>query len=795
MSSDKHFVKHLPENVQLKILSLIAGEASTAPHPSPARANAPPLAMSQGAPAATATQPDSGHGEDYRGWTCGLAARLHAHGFAWQDNMLPEEAARSLLQEAQALPADTLKPAGMSTSVAKWHDQTVRGDAIGWVPLEPTSSAFASLHATPAWARYRSMLAQVVEVLNCASRRAHGTGAEELRVPDKVMLAHYPAGARYVRHSDVSPAVSHRRVTSILYLNADWEPSHGGELLLHAPESLPLPVAPQQGRLLLFRSQLEHEVCMTHRPRWALTAWLSVAKAPKPAPADAGLAAILQLAATATTSAAAPAKPPPPAAPSPLALASALAMATATPTTSAPPLTAVPADGDEAARSATHSASTMARAPTIFVSVASYRDPEAPHTLRDLFEKAAIPERIHVGMCFQCASGAEDVDCIDLSALRAEWRDKVRSMWMPWKAARGPVWARFLIQRRLFAGEDYFLQIDSHTRFTPRWDEELIAMLSRCASPKPVLTTYPLPYEGDGADARLSEEQRLTVLCTRPAADAFGADGMLRFRARLLSTQPSAPLPTPFWAAGFSFSEGALVREVPYDPHLPFLFFGEEISIALRMWSRGYDLFAPDRHLVYHRWARCYRTTFWEVDGGAALKRASQARVRSLLTGRPLANPPSNPPYDSPPAGPCDAPAPSFIASPFATKSEYEAHLQLPAADQAMARHAAEARRVEAVAVAAIVEAAAGANALADDVASAPAPDEAIWALGSVRSLAAYEDFSGVDFTAMRVGAQAERGGMPSDGCFWDRFACLHAMLEAATPNGSGANADDARAA
>ena len=127
--------------------------------------------------------------------------------------------------------------------------------------------------------------------------------------------------------------------------------------------------------------------------------------------------------------------------------------------------------------------------------------------------------------------------------------------------------------------------------------------------------------------------------------------------------------------------------------------------------------------------------------------------------------------------------------------SEYEAHLQLPAADQATARHAAEARRVEAAAVAAIVEAAAGPDALADDVASAPAPDAAIWALGSVRSLAAYEDFSGVDFTAMRVGAQAERGGMPSDGCFWDRFACLHAMLEAATPNGSGADADDARAA
>mgnify|MGYP001493993976 CR=1 FL=1 len=58
---------------------------------------------------------------------------------------------------------------------------------------------------------------------------------EQLRVPDKVMLAHYPPGAKYVRHSDVSPAVSHRRVTAILYLNEGWEESHGGELQLYLP--------------------------------------------------------------------------------------------------------------------------------------------------------------------------------------------------------------------------------------------------------------------------------------------------------------------------------------------------------------------------------------------------------------------------------------------------------------------------------------------------------------------------------------------------------------------------------
>jgi hypothetical protein len=39
--------------------------------------------------------------------------------------------------------------------------------------------------------------------------------------------------------------------------------------------------------------------------------------------------------------------------------------------------------------------------PRIFVSVVSYRDPEAVHTLEDLFEKAAHPERVFVGVVWQ----------------------------------------------------------------------------------------------------------------------------------------------------------------------------------------------------------------------------------------------------------------------------------------------------------------------------------------------------------------------------------------------------------
>jgi hypothetical protein len=164
------------------------------------------------------------------------------------------------------------------------------------------------------------------------------------------------------------------------------------------------------------------------------------------------------------------------------------------------------------------------------------------------------------------------------------------------------------------------------------------------------------------------------------------------------------------------------VREVPYDPHLPFLFFGEEISMAVRMWTRGWDLFAPDGHVVFHRWARAYRSTFWEVPGGAELKRRSQQRVRRLLTGEPLAA-----------AAPPHAPNQAHRGSEAAADTD---------------------------------GAAASAASFAPP-ADAPPADAPVWGVGSARSLRAYERLAGVEFGAKRVSPLAERGGLPSERWFW----------------------------
>ena len=165
---------------------------------------------------------------------------------------MPSVLSLPLLQLVKTLPAAALKPAGMGAAVTKWKDSTSRGDSVAWVPLDrefpDTAEHLRPLCASAGWDFFRSTLAQAVEALNLTLK-----GSERLHLPEKVMVAYYPAGTRYVRHSDVSPTVPHRRVTAILYLNEGWTPSQGGELLLYPSGSEEsVRVDPRLGRMILY---------------------------------------------------------------------------------------------------------------------------------------------------------------------------------------------------------------------------------------------------------------------------------------------------------------------------------------------------------------------------------------------------------------------------------------------------------------------------------------------------------------------------------------------------------------
>lgn len=257
------------------------------------------------------------------------------------------------------------------------------------------------------------------------------------------------------------------------------------------------------------------------------------------------------------------------------------------------------------------------------MSIAAYRDPDCINTLRSLFSNAHEPERIRVGLCWQAIPGVDD----ELYPVR-DREDQCTVLAVDARESRGACWARSQIAT-LWRDEDYLLQIDSHMRFAPHWDMALRDMLSKCASDKPVLSTYAAGFPDGFPETENFPTDTFPVLHARH----FDNDGILLLISRHLymSDAPELPERNPFCSANFLFADASVIAEVPYDPHL--YFFGEEISYGARLFTHGWDVFTPNAVSIFHDYTRRPgRGLHWDDhEGWGKTDLRSKARVRHLL--------------------------------------------------------------------------------------------------------------------------------------------------------------------
>ena len=258
----------------------------------------------------------------------------------------------------------------------------------------------------------------------------------------------------------------------------------------------------------------------------------------------------------------------------------------------------------------------------IFVSVAAYKDPELASTLGDAVAKASSRERLAFGVCNQNSKFDE----------LSNFGDRVINI--PYGKSKGACWARSKIQEELFSGEDYYFQIDSHHRFVQGWDDLLIDLISECKSPKSILTTY-LPAYTIGKEETSFAKARPWGM----AADRFCSNGpILLFKPANIPHDKGRVLPIRFLSGHFLFARGSFVQDVPYDPQL--YFSGEEITLAMRAYTHGYDLYCPNEVVALHEYTRQRRTKHWDdhvaSDGNEkpwhVLDKESKKRCEMLLT-------------------------------------------------------------------------------------------------------------------------------------------------------------------
>lgn len=178
--------------------------------------------------------------------------------------------------------------------------------------------------------------------------------------------------------------------------------------------------------------------------------------------------------------------------------------------------------------------------------------------------------------------------------------------------------------------------VDSHCHFVRGWDNVQVDMFARIGNDHALITAYPASYGpenmgGDGSEAYEPRTMVDSIGCIS-STRRVNLHNTISFKHDMgtCETPPDGPRRVAFFAAGFSFSKGHRVARVPYDWHTPYIFDGEEMSMGVRAWTWGYDLYQPDRNIIAHLYIPAgspLRPVFWTTDWGARWP----CQYRSLL--------------------------------------------------------------------------------------------------------------------------------------------------------------------
>lgn len=222
---------------------------------------------------------------------------------------------------------------------------------------------------------------------------------------------------------------------------------------------------------------------------------------------------------------------------------------------------------------------------SIFIQLASYHDKELPGTILDALKMSSGEHQINFGVHHNYYE-VDDISLPDLPNVKVSISKAPENLGIGVSRA---------IAHSFYAGEDYYMQVDAHTRFRENWDVNYIAEIEYYQSlgfQKPLLTTYPRNYWY--TDGVLEHDKGWGVSCI-----SFEEDPN-RFQVFRAPTQTAAPNPT--WNVfSRSISAGSIFTVGPFFvPNTTAHSIGEEILIAARAFTRGYDILIPRENQLSH---------------------------------------------------------------------------------------------------------------------------------------------------------------------------------------------------
>ena len=226
---------------------------------------------------------------------------------------------------------------------------------------------------------------------------------------------------------------------------------------------------------------------------------------------------------------------------------------------------------------------------SIFVQISAYRDKELTATILDAIKQSSGNHDINFGVHFVYLEESE-INVPDLPNVK-------------YATSKAPenvgVGIGRHIAHQFYNNEDFYFQCDSHSRFVKGWDEIAIHSVLDYqiqGIDKPLLTMYPANYWYK--DTTFSEIQTDQIDTSYRSNISFN-EKPEDFKNLRIPSQLSVDSKGSIFIK--SISAGCVFTLGPFlEPNRDMAFWGEEIIMAARAYTHGYDLVVPNEQFMYH---------------------------------------------------------------------------------------------------------------------------------------------------------------------------------------------------
>lgn len=227
---------------------------------------------------------------------------------------------------------------------------------------------------------------------------------------------------------------------------------------------------------------------------------------------------------------------------------------------------------------------------SIFVQIAAYRDFEVTPTILDAIKQSSGNHKINFGVHTVYLEESE-INVPDLPNVKHAESKAPDNIGLGIGRA---------LAHQFYDGEDYYLQCDSHSRFIKGWDEVAIHSVLNYQIQgirKPLLTMYPANYWYPSLDAKFVEKDVLSSGQLRNISFHENPD---QFKKTRIPLQTAMPIIDGNVFVK-SVSGGSIFTVNGFQPfNTDIAFYGEEIWLAARAYTHGFDIVVPDEQYMYH---------------------------------------------------------------------------------------------------------------------------------------------------------------------------------------------------